>query len=159
MSEKKNADKKQSVGLLIALLLIVAAVIATCALTFKPETTINNGKSDEPSAALTYKLLSEGDYNNDFDQRGYYVGTAADGSGVVVVTVASGMRSTGGYSISIAKVEVDGEKVTIHVEESAPDPDSAVTMAFTYPIAQVELNRMPKKIIVVDSEGEEFIER
>ena len=158
MKEKKGEAKVQTIGLLAAIVAIVALIVCACVISFKPQNEPAAG--GEAYAPLSYKIFNDGEeYNSDFDQRGYYVGTAADNSGVVVVTVASGMRSSGGYGISIAKVEIDGNDATITVEESLPDPGSLVTMALTYPIARVEFNRMPAKIVVMDSEGEIFEQR
>ena len=153
MSEKKSVQKR-SILLLAAIVLVVAAIICTCVLLLKPEDAKKPGQIIAPE--ITYEVLEQAEYNADFNERGFYMGEDAGGSGEVYVTVAAGQRSSGGYGIAVSQVEVVDEEVNIVVYESYPDPDSVVTMALTYPTVKVKLSRMPAKVTVTGVDGEIF---
>ncbi len=99
-----------------------------------------------------YKIIDTVDnYDSEYVDRGYHVEEEEDGN--YLITVAMGSRNTGGYSIKIKDVVINDNDVLIYVKETSPQADSVVTMAFTYPIAKVELLFKPGKIEVqnVDS--------
>ena len=58
-----------------------------------------------------------------------------------------GEKSSGGYSISIDKIEETDKNIIITIKEKAPDPDAMVTTALTNPYAVVKINS--KKEIII----------
>ena len=90
----------------------------------------------------TYKDLGSSD-NKDYKTRGYYV---EEKDNKVIITLAMGEESTGGYSINIVKVNMIDDGVQIYFEENIPSEKDVVTEAFTYPITQIELDKMPKYV-------------
>ena len=62
-----------------------------------------------------------------------------------VIAVFMGMRSSGGYSIAIRKVE-DNDKRIVHYSESAPDPDMLTTQALTSPYHMILLPKSDKEV-------------
>lgn len=104
---------------------------------------------------LEYEI-STGDYSDSqYKERGYYC-DAADGK--YRYTICSGERSTGGYGISIAGLDVsDSGTVTVTVKESAPAPDMVVTEAFTYPNCIITFSHEPADgIVIMSPSGTEF---
>ncbi len=97
---------------------------------------------------ISYNIIDSDSYKYDenYSQRGYYVKQLKDGK--VRVTIAMGEKNTGGYNISILRVNIIDGGAQIYIEENSPSKDSIVTEAFTYPIAQVEFNAMPEYITV-----------
>jgi hypothetical protein len=59
---------------------------------------------------------------------------AVDFTKDVVIAVASGQRSSGGYEIAIQRVVRDGNALTIDVVETAPGPNCVTTQSLTQPI-------------------------
>lgn len=49
------------------------------------------------------------------------------------VTLSWGEKPTGGYSIKIKEVVIEGDRVKIYYTTTSPGPDDIVTQAFTYP--------------------------
>ena len=150
-SAKKETGKTSINGIIVTAVIAVLVVVGAFFLgvrTAKREP-VNDG-------TLVYVYDQTYYYNSNFDKRGYYIGEAADGSGAVIVTVASGMRSSGGYGIGVDRVDIRDEEVHIYVKESGPGKDEAVTMALTYPTVRVKFNKMPKKITVTGENSEVF---
>lgn len=56
-----------------------------------------------------------------------------------VLLLHLGQKNTGGYSISIAKIEQKGELLTVYYKINSPKPGENVTMALTNPFIMVEL--------------------
>lgn len=54
------------------------------------------------------------------------------GGGTYLV-VHRGERPTGGYSIAVAGVKVEGNRVTVRLSLEDPPPDAMVTQSLTYP--------------------------
>ena len=104
------------------------------------------------NAKLTYKVLGE-DQNSKFKNKGYAITRESDR---VIITVALGERNTGGYSINVTKVDIEGDNATIYVEEKKPYPGDTVTQAFTYPSVNIEFNKMPINISIYDSNNNKF---
>lgn len=73
----------------------------------------------------------------------------AEDKGYYYVVICMGEKRTGGYSIKVKDVIIDGRKVEIHVETSGPQPGEAVTQAFTYPSVTVRLDLKPTKVKVI----------
>ena len=73
-------------------------------------------ENNNVSQALKYKIIKNlGYYESKYSKRGFY--TEANG---LNYTIASGQRSSGGYTIEINKVKIKGTQVTIYVKESKP---------------------------------------
>ena len=100
---------------------------------------------------LTYTIIGEYGNGTPDQQKGYYVQELPDGS--VRVTVAMGEQNSGGHSILINKVDTSNGEARIYVEEISPSEEDTVTMAFTYPTAVVEFNKLPNNIIVESVDG------
>ena len=96
--------------------------------------------------AITYDIIDSSQYNGSYSKRGYYIENSDNGK--VIVTVAMGTQSTGGYNISVVKVNIIDGGVQIYVEETSPSKDVIVTDAITYPIIQIEFNQMPEYVLV-----------
>jgi hypothetical protein len=66
----------------------------------------------------------------------------------MVIAVFMGMRPTGGYSISVAKVQFDKQtdKLVVTVEEIAPSPGSIVIQLITQPYHIVVVPRTDKEV-------------
>lgn len=58
-----------------------------------------------------------------------------------------GEKSSGGYAISVDKVEETADKIVVTVKETEPSPGDMVTQNITYPYCIVKINS--KKEIVV----------
>ena len=69
------------------------------------------------------------------------------------VIINAGEKSTGGYEINIIDITYDGTEMVITVEETSPGPDEMVTEALTYPSCAVELDKLPKSVKVVWTNG------
>ncbi len=152
---RKSAEKEAGKTLINGV--IVTAVIAVLLMVGAFFLGIRTAKREPVNDGTLVYVYDQTDYyDSNFDKRGYYVGEAADGSGAVVVTVASGTRSSGGYGIGVDRVDIRGEEVHIYVRESRPGKGEAVTMALTYPTTRVKFNKMPKKITVTGENGEVF---
>lgn len=60
-----------------------------------------------------------------------------------VVALFMGTRNTGGFSIGVSDVEVQGDTTYVMVKETGPEPGEMVTMALTnpYSIVKIEKNK------------------
>ena len=112
-------------------------------------------KEKTDNTKITYNILNSG-YDSDYKKRGYHIDKD---NNRVVLTVASGEKNTGGYYIDVAKVVINNDTAQIFVKEVSPDKDSNVTMAFTYPVVQIEFNKMPAKMIVQNIDTKETFEQ
>jgi PrcB C-terminal len=59
---------------------------------------------------------------------------AIDFSSNLVVAVAAGQRSSGGYEIQVQRVALANGELTIEVQETAPGPNCVTTGALTQPV-------------------------
>ena len=67
-----------------------------------------------------------------------------------------GAKPTGGYSVSVRRARIEGERVTVRLALERPPPDAIVTQAFTYPhtVALLrDLDPRGKDFSFVDLEG------
>ncbi|MDE5539873.1 MAG: protease complex subunit PrcB family protein, partial [Bacilli bacterium] len=112
---------------------------------------LDNRSSVSSNTNMNYKILDSYQFDANYIKRGYYIKQLEDGK--VRVTVAMGEKNTGGYSISILKVNIIDKGVQIYVEETSPAKEDVVIAAFTYPVAQVEFNMMPEYIMVQNSDN------
>lgn len=79
-----------------------------------------------------------------------------------VLCVSLGERSTGGWSITIQSITIEGAEMRILAREGRPRPGEAVTQAFTYPsdCAVVDRTVLPVGELAVradDTISDEFI--
>ena len=94
-----------------------------------------------------YNIIEDvNSYDTKYMDRGYYFEELDNGN--YLITIAMGERSTGGYSINITNVVIKDNNILIYVKEREPEQGSTVTMAFTYPIAKIELYFKPDNIEV-----------
>lgn len=54
-----------------------------------------------------------------------------------LVIIALGERMTGGYSVEINSIQLEGDKLFVNGKATAPGPDAITTQALTYPYAAV----------------------
>ena len=64
-----------------------------------------------------------------------------DFSKETVLAVTIGMRSTGGYAVSFAGIDYEGDTLVASLRYTAPGPDDMVTMALTAPYAIIAVPR------------------
>ncbi len=112
------------------------------------ELIINSLKEED----LTYSIQKE-PYKEKIISRGYAFAEEKEKN---IVVIAMGEKKTGGYSISIEKVITNNSEATIYVSETSPKPNETVTQAFTYPNVQIEFNRKPTKITVINEKTKEI---
>ena len=110
---------------------------------------IKDSGSKEPN--IKYTILESNEYSGD-KTRGYSIRPQ---DGKYIVTISMGEKNTGGYSIEVTNVVVSGNDVTIYVKENTPPRDAMVTMALTYPGVQVELDKVPSTLVVINDETNE----
>jgi hypothetical protein len=102
---------------------------------------------------LDYTIIDDLDeYNREYNKRGYYYEEENDEA---IVTIAMGEEPSGGYSINVAKIEIDGSEATIYVNETSPPDDAIVSHALTYPIVQIKFTQIPSKVNVINAETDE----
>ena len=109
-------------------------------------------KEENPDAELTYQIKSSS-YNSNYKTRGYLLLEKYNKN---ILIIAMGERNTGGYSITVTKVEIKGNEATVYVKETSPELDAVTTQVLTQPIAQVEFSKKPEKITVLDENGNKF---
>ena len=68
-----------------------------------------------------------------------------------------GKRSTGGNSISITSVNIDGDNATIYVTEKSPRPNENAIQVITTPGVTISFNKKPTSFIIKNIQtGEVF---
>lgn len=85
------------------------------------------------------------------DKKIEYTGTSyklTEDNGKYYITVGAGKKLTGGYSIDVVDVHIDGRNVTLDVQQTYPSKSEIVTQEINYPAATIELNAKPLKITV-----------
>ncbi len=95
---------------------------------------------------ITYNIIKT-PYKEKITSRGY---AFTEENGKPVLVIALGEKKTGGYSIDVEKVIINGNNVTVYVNENSPKPSDVVTQAFTYPSVQIEFSRKPEKVIIIN---------
>ena len=102
---------------------------------------------------LDYTIINNStDYKSEYNERGYYYEEENDEA---IVTIAMGEKPTGGYSIYVEKIEIDGSEATIYVNETEPPEDAFVSLAFTYPVVQIKFTNIPSIVNVINVETDE----
>ena len=106
--------------------------------------------------SIFYTINGLEQYNSKYEKRGYYYDEDVR-QYRTFITVAMGEKPSGGYSIDVEKIEMNGEGVTIYVNEKEPEEGAMVTTVMTYPVVQTKFNFVTSKITVVNNEtGETF---
>lgn len=107
---------------------------------------------------LTYTIDNNMSISNSiYSERGFYYDTLNQPDAPSFYTIAMGAKPTGGYSIIIDKVNIDAnENVEVIIKEQKPKPSDTVTQAFTYPVCKLTLNKLPKSIVIKNTDGDEF---
>jgi hypothetical protein len=52
----------------------------------------------------------------------------------MVIVVALGRKTSGGFGVAITSVELDGDSLVVHVEQHAPGAGCVVTTGLTAPV-------------------------
>lgn len=65
----------------------------------------------------------------------------------LVLLIAMGEKTNGGYSIQVASVTENENDVTVIIQETIPGPTCMTTSAMTYPFQLIEIPATSKKII------------
>jgi hypothetical protein len=60
----------------------------------------------------------------------------------MLIAVATGARSTGGFGIAVKSVATRGDRLEVRVVETCPPPGAMVIMALTQPVAVVRLEKL-----------------
>jgi hypothetical protein len=105
----------------------------------------NTPTEEEPKEPAGYRIIGSSNDSN-YKTKGYIINNE---NGKTILTIAMGERNTGGYAIKVNNIKVNGDSVTITIEEITPGRGDTVTQAFTYPIAKVELEKVPTKLTVI----------
>ncbi len=64
----------------------------------------------------------------------------------IIIGVFLGQRNTGGYSIEITKVLETEKNIEVLVEETSPGEGCMVSMALTYPMHIIKIQKVDKEI-------------
>lgn len=111
--------------ILLTILIVALAVILF--ISIKTVMDINDSdnsileKAGKVTGNITYKIhnnYNEGKF--DYSKRGYYINTLKMPDSPWFYIISMGERSSGGYSIEISEVKIDGDNVKVIVEESGP---------------------------------------
>lgn len=104
-----------------------------------------------------YTILSSSDSTIPMHKnRGFYIDSDEESGDTCYFIICSGQKSTGGYGISITDLGMNGNRLYIVVEETAPAPDDMVTEAIEYPYCVLELDKIPESYEVINTAGKYF---
>lgn len=67
-----------------------------------------------------------------------------------LIIVSLGEQATGGYSVEISALQLEGETIVVVGKASAPGADAVVTQALTYPYAAAVIANTEATIVVPD---------
>lgn len=106
---------------------------------------------------IFYTIINDlNQHNKQYDKRGYYY-DEDEKQYRTFITIAMGEKPNGGYSIDVAKIEMNEEGVTIYVNENKPEEGAITTSVMTYPVVQIKFNFISNRITIVNNEtGEKF---
>lgn len=65
----------------------------------------------------------------------------------MVIAIGMGRRSSGGYRISVTRVEDTGDKLRVFYETHSPGPNCLVPQSMTSPVELIRLQRVDKRIV------------
>ncbi len=119
---------------------------------------IINKYTAQTNKLIEYTIDNEmGYYNKQYNERGVTYNTFNTPNAPSIYFIASGEKTTGGYTISIKEVIVDEEgNVVIVIKETKPDLGSITTQAFTYPVCSIKFKYAPQNIVFKTEDGEIF---
>lgn len=86
-------------------------------------------------------------YVNKSRKPGFPIPDKINFSRETIVAIFMGQKNTGGYSVSVAKVEEQENKIKIFVTEESPGKNDMVTMAITQPFCIVKVNNADKEFV------------
>lgn len=139
-----------------------------------PETTVaSSGKSGAPEGSrdLPVKQISSGTPGQGPESPEVFVAPSAatlssaagtelpDSSDGTYLAAYWGLKPTGGHSLAIESVRLEGDRVTVRLALQEPPPEAIVTQALTYPytVAVVrDLDPQEKDFSFVDQAGQEL---
>jgi hypothetical protein len=67
----------------------------------------------------------------------------------MLISIGGGPQKTGGYSVEIGPLKVEGDTLKVHWKLQSPQPNDPVTEVITYPAQTVLLDRFDGKIVFV----------
>ena len=107
---------------------------------------------------IRYEILNDtSQYDSKYSKRGYYIEKMND-TDSVILTIAMGMKNSGGYSIRIKSFSIYSGYVDIEVEETSPESGHIVTQAVTYPCVKIKFDKKPDIIHIINTEIYEVFE-
>lgn len=148
-----------------ALLSIVAMMAAACTPAAQPEAAPSNSipfatlaqgtpLGDQPTQPL-YTVATQPDRWRELTDRmpteAGQAGAEAVQSNQILVLAFAGVRSSGGYQISVERIVREGDRLAITVSETEPDPDQIVEPATTLPYHLVALSPNDANIATVST--------
>ncbi len=158
IGHKKKEDEMRKGILLILLLGAVAMIITGCT---QAQANQNQNQDEAVFEQITADEITDSDIAGWFAEKymEYGVHQKADGDGeYTYVLVSSGMKPTGGYSMSIEKTGENSETVTFTVSLEAPGENDMVTQVITYPSALMKVKAGDRNIVVDGLEGIEELD-
>lgn len=115
-------------------------------------------KDDIPLNDILFKVNKTDNYNSKYKEKGYYINKISDDK--VLVTISAGTKNTGGYSLELDKIHTNSIGNTyIYVKEISPNDGDTVTQAITYPTIEIEFNKMPNHLTVIDNNNIEYLKK
>lgn len=105
--------------------------------------------------SFKYEILNNtSDYDSKYSKRGYYF---EEVNNSVILTIAMGMKKSGGYSIKIknVKIGIESDYGSISVEEASPGAEQPVTEAITYPCAKIKFSKKIHYLVIINDETNE----
>ena len=94
-------------------------------------------------------------YDSKYSKRGYYIEKMND-TDSVILTIAMGMKNSGGYSIRINRLSIYSGYADIEVEEDSPESGQIVTQAVTYPCVKIKFDKKPNRIHIINAKSYEI---
>jgi PrcB C-terminal len=119
---------------------LAAAMLTSCSINVLNNATISPGIAFEVLKQETYGgreteshqvISNQAQLNDLYKELGWTNVPTIDFSKNNVVALFMGQKNTGGYSISVRKISVDGDTTTVYVKTT--EPDGMATMAITAP--------------------------
>lgn len=107
---------------------------------------------------INYEIKNDLDsLNSNYNKRGVYADIPKCSGASVTYKIASGEKSSDGYSINIDRIELDeDDNAIVYVKENSPESIYSVADILTYPIAQVIFNRTLSSIKFITGDNEEL---
>jgi len=140
-------------SLIIILILLVLAIITGIGFTV-----YKLSRNKLSSTDLTYTIDNNmSDTYRMFSERGVFVDRFKMPDSPWIYSIAMGEQNTGGYFITIEKVNIDeNNNLEITVKENKLAADDIVIQVITYPVCSLQINKEPNSVVVKNTEGEKF---